>query len=60
MGINNTQMSLVFGMARDEDGRGGPLVGWLVIGMAPKDFSSVGEVLAVIVMILLSQATAYW
>ncbi len=28
--------------------------------MAPKDFSSLGEILAVIVMIRLSQATAYW
>ena len=30
LGINYTQMSLVFGLARAEGGMGGPLVGWLV------------------------------
>ena len=60
LGINYTQMSLVFGLARAEGGMGGPLVGWLVDRYGSRPLIIFGGFFAAIGMILLSQATTYW
>ena len=60
LGINYTQMSLVFGLARAEGGMGGPLVGWLADRYGSRPLIIFGGFFAAIGMILLSQATEYW
>ena len=60
LGINYTQMSLVFGLARAEGGMGGPLVGWLVDRYGSRPLIIFGGFYAALGMILLPQATAYW
>ena len=60
LGINYTQMSLVFGLARAEGGMGGPLVGWLTDRYGSRPLIIFGGFFAAIGMILLSQATEYW
>ena len=53
LGINYTQMSLVFGLARAEGGMGGPLVGWLVDRYGSRHFIIFGGFFAAIGLILL-------
>ncbi len=60
LGINYTQMSVVFGLARAEGGMGGPLVGWLVDRYGSRRFIIFGGFFAALGMILLSRATEYW
>ena len=60
LGINYTQMSLVFGLARAEGGMGGPLVGWLADRYGSRPLVIFGGICAAIGVILMSQATAYW
>ena len=60
MGVNYTQMALVFGLARAEGGMGGPLVGWLVDRFGSRPLVIFGGFFAALGLILLSRATEYW
>ena len=60
LGLTNTQMSLVFSLARAEGSAGGPLVGWVVDRFGARPMILAGGLLAGVSTILLSRADTYW
>ena len=60
LGLSNTEMSLVFSLARAEGSAGGPLVGWVVDRFGARPMILAGGLTAGIGTILLSYADSYW
>ena len=60
MMLTDTQVSLIFALARGEAGVGGPLVGWMVDRFDSRPIVLVGGLMAGVGMLTLSWVDGYW
>ena len=60
LGLNYSQMTLIFSLARAEGSVAGPAIGWLVDRIGARPMILVGCIIVGVGVILMSRANSYW